>query len=161
MIGNVHHVMFPARFARGDDVGKIAVIDLDIDLVGRAKGRDLHVIAVSTTLGHLDKMGLEHALNLLGRRHGRYMEVLSRIGASILALRVASRATVGRHVDKLLVIIGVFAHVLDHSCSDLLVLALITVKLIRQGIKQAIAYWDVRSQPSVRILKGWLENCSI
>ena len=51
-----------------DEIGKVALIDLDIDLVCRTKSHNLHVISVCTSPGHLLKVAFKDTFYLLGCR---------------------------------------------------------------------------------------------
>ena len=52
----------------GYHVCEISLIYLYINFKCRAKGSDLHIIAVSTTFGHALKMALENPVNLFSSR---------------------------------------------------------------------------------------------
>ena len=67
VVGDVHDgtngtIVVPVT---GDHQCVVLLVDLDVDPVCLAKCHDLHVISVGASLGHLGKVCLENAVDLL------------------------------------------------------------------------------------------------
>ena len=123
MVGNMsNRFLRSARqllFATRDHESHFSLVDLDVDSVCRTEGHDLHVISVSTALGHLSQVCLENTVDLFlswGSIAGRRGEC-----SGILSLGVPSHATARVHVNELFVVVAVLPHVLNHTCTDFLV----------------------------------------
>ena len=117
MVGNMSDGPFSSAqqllFTSRDHESYFPLVDLDIDSERRTKGHDLHVISVSTTLGHLSQVCFEDTVDFLlsgGNGAGRCREC-----SGILSFRISPDATSRVHVNELFVVVAVLPHILDDT----------------------------------------------
>lgn len=116
---------------RGDQVGIVSLPQTNVNVQGRGKSRDLHVVCPFSRLAHLLDVVFELFLQLgLG--------VEARIDASLFgsSSRLAfwvSADIVARHV--LAVEVCILLHVLDGGDAKHVVHFLVAVQLVREGVE--------------------------
>lgn len=120
-----------------DDIGKVPLVDLDVDSECRAEGRDLHVVSISASLGHALEMALKHTINVGFCWRGDIY--WSRVGGDILPLRISSHTTTRVDVYEHLVVVGMFSHIIYYFRANDVVIILVTVQLIGKSIEQTVA----------------------
>jgi len=125
-------------FGRRDHVGKIVLVDLDINLEGRCESRDLQIISVSAASGHGAQMGFEDTVDFFLR--GRTEGGLCGIYAGILSFGISTLPSARMYVDELLVVCSVFSHILNYTSANLVMVSLVAVDLVRESVEEAIAW---------------------
>jgi hypothetical protein len=139
-------------FTWREKVGKVGLPQANVDVQGRGKGRNLHVVGPLARLAHLLDMVLELLLQLLLGVVGG-VDVGGRGGGG-LAFWVSADA-VDSHV--LAIEVGVCLHVLYGLCPEDLVHFLVAVELVREGVEQAVTIAaDVASIQAIGIKDGEL-----
>lgn len=119
----------------------VAKVDLDINLEGSCKSHNLHVISICAALCHPLQMCFVRSVDLsLSRARLRLIGICSRI----LALRVTTLPTAWVDIHERLEVGSILAQVLNHFCSQVLVLALVAVELVRQSIEKTVPYLSIR-----------------
>lgn len=123
--------------ATRDHHGKLFLVYSDVDPVSCSKGHNLHVISVSTALGHLLQVTLENTVDLFGG----WGSVVDRCikSSSVLSLGVSTGSTSRVDVDVRLVLVGMLAHVLDDTGTDFAVRGFGSIELIGEGIEKTVA----------------------
>lgn len=123
-------------FRGSDHVGEITLVYLHVDLVDRSKGRNLHVVSISSTPSHGPQVCLKYTVDFILCRRS---EVRRRgIYVCILPFGVSALASTREHLDELLKIYGVLPHIFYHASSYLVVLALVAIELVGKGVKKAV-----------------------
>lgn len=117
---------------------KVSLVDLDIDLKGRAKSHDFHIVSVGTPTSHFSQMTLKSSVDF---RCGRAcIAERSRKASGILPFGVSSGSTARVYFNELLVVGSVFPHMPNHTRTQLSMLGLVSVELIGKGVEEAIPY---------------------
>lgn len=102
-------------------------------------------------------MTLKHPVNVRLTRGGSGGG--SAVGAGVLAFGVAADATPGVHVDELLVVGGVGAHVGDDAGADGGVVGLGAVELVGEGVEEAVAWTSILGLARVVEERLWRCRC--
>ena len=92
-------------------VGEVSLVDFHVDIERSTESSDLHVVSISTTLGHLLQMGLENTVDFLCCGWGS----IERCGVSpsVLSLGITTSATSRVYLNELFVEICMHTHVFD------------------------------------------------
>lgn len=61
------------------------------------------------------------------------------ICSGVLSLWIATRSATGLNIKEGLVVVGVGTHVVDHASSNVGMLILVSVDLIRQAVEQTVS----------------------
>ena len=102
------------------------------------EGDDLGVVAICAPLGHdIQTQGKGGADVGFGRR-GRVERLFK--STSVLSFWVTSNATPRIGNNERFEVLRMLPHVFDRVCTKLGVLALITIHLVRESMKETIAY---------------------
>lgn len=123
--------------AWGEEVGVVGLPEADVDIEGRGKGGDLHVVGPLAGLAHFFHMVLELLLQLLLGVVACVHALCCSGGGGRLALGVAADIVDG-HV--LAVKVCAVLHVLNGGGAQHLVHVLVAVELVGQGVEQAVAF---------------------
>lgn len=98
-------------------------------------------------------MSFENTIDL-GRSRGLDADGLG-INTSVLSLGISALAPAGVDVDELLVVFGMFTHIINHASSNLVVFILVAVDLIGKGVEETITCF----RPTKRTIRhGCLEK---
>jgi hypothetical protein len=128
-------------FTWREKIGKVGLPQANVDVQGRGKGRNLHVVGPLARLTHLLDMVLELLLQLLLGVVGG-VDVGGRGGGG-LAFWVSADA-VDSHV--LAIEVGICLHVLYSLCPEDLVHFLVAVELVREGVEQAVTWPGISNE---------------
>lgn len=116
MVCNVHYAPLDVLVTRRDHVCEVSLVYLHIHPKRSTKRRDLHVVTVCTSPGHLLHMTLEYPLNLF---RGRWKVIRRcRICPCIFAFGISTDSAARVDVNKLFIVRSVLAHVGDHTSTD-------------------------------------------
>lgn len=119
-------------------IGIIAAVNFDIDIESGAKSSDFHVVAVGTSTSHLSQVALKCSIDFLWGSGNMGKECGESTG--ILPLRISSRSPSRVNFDELLIVITMYSHIIDRPRTQLAMLRLVSIKLIREGIEETVAY---------------------
>ena len=138
MVSNMGYFSVLVMARARDHVGKVPLVDLDIYVVCRAKGRNLHVVTIGATFCHSAQVVLECVVYVgLGGSSSDGGE-----RADILPLGVPPGATARLSVYELLVVVGMLSHVGNDLFTDDVVFFLVAVQLITKSVEKTISWLD-------------------
>ena len=116
-----------------DHVGKIPLVDLDIDVKSRAEGLNLHVVTPGTAFCHDLQVLLKHSINIFLRGRGEsYGRVVC---PRSLSFGIPTCPTTRVDIEELFVVGSMLPHVIYDSCPYGRVLILGTIYLIGEGVE--------------------------
>lgn len=137
MVCNVYHRNDRALRLCGNHISMIPLIDLHIHVECLTEGCDFQVVSIRASSSHMLQVVFEHSVSFFRGRGGI---IRCRERSSILSFGVSSHSTSRVDLDELLVEGCMLTHVSDHAGAKLAMLGLITVHLIRECIKETIAW---------------------
>ena len=121
----------------GNHVSMVPLIDFHIHVEGFTEGCHLQVVSIRASSSHVLQVVFEYSVRFFRGRGSIIKRCRER--SSILSFGVSSHSTSRVDLDELLVEGGILTHVSDHARAKLAMLGLITVHLIREGVKKTIA----------------------
>jgi hypothetical protein len=137
VIGNVQNstVIFGTSFigVGREGVSIVGLPQTNMNIEGRCKGRDFHVVGPLARLAHLLDVQVELPLQLLLRMEA-CVDTGGRGGG--LAFRIAAR---GAHGHVLAIEVGIYTHVGDGRVPQCSILVLVAIELVAQCIKEAVS----------------------
>jgi hypothetical protein len=70
MVGNMCHISLSLIVGARDHVGKVPLVDLDVCVVCRGEGGNLHIVAICATSCHSLQVIVESVVDVCGRGSG-------------------------------------------------------------------------------------------